>query len=185
MNIIQIAGHLGADPEVRFTPSGQKVTTFRIAANSRRGGKDETTWYRVTVWGDRFDKMMQYLKKGSAVIVIGTLHKPEIYTDKEGRPQVSLEITAEIIQFSPFGKSERSEGGQQEYGGQNSRPAYQQQNQQQPGYQQQQQPPQQNYQQQAPAYDDYQGSQGGGSGYRFDQVGGLHSSATEEDDMPF
>ncbi|MCH1429272.1 MAG: single-stranded DNA-binding protein [Chlamydiales bacterium] len=105
MNITEIAGRLGSDPEVRFTPNGQKVTTFRVATNQRKAGKDETIWWRVTVWGERFDKMMTYLKKGSAVIVVGELAKPEIYQNREGQPQVSLEITAEMIRFSPFGKS--------------------------------------------------------------------------------
>ena len=111
MNSITLAGHLGTDPEVRFTPSGQKVSSFSIATNSRRAGKDETTWWRITVWGDRFDKMFQYLKKGSAVIVIGELRKPDIYTNRDGNPQVSLEVTAEVIKFSPFGKSQSQEGG--------------------------------------------------------------------------
>ena len=105
MNVIQVAGRLGSDPEVRFTSTGQKVTSFRMATNSRRGGKDETIWWRVTVWGERFDKMMTYLKKGSAVIVVGEMHKPDIYTNREGQPQASLEITAEMIKFSPFGRS--------------------------------------------------------------------------------
>lgn len=107
MNIIEILGHLGADPETRFTPSGQKVTNFRVAVNVRKGGKDETIWFRVTVWGDRYDKMIAFLKKGSAIIVLGELSKPEIYTDKEGKQQISMEITAEMLKFSPFGKSER------------------------------------------------------------------------------
>ena len=110
MNTIYVAGHLGSDPEVRFTPSGQKVTNFRIACNTRRSGKDETTWFRITIWGDRFDKMMPYLKKGSAVIVVGELHKPEIYTSKDGNAQVTLEITAEMIRFSPFGRG--AQGGE-------------------------------------------------------------------------
>lgn len=110
MIIIEIAGHLGSDPETRFTPGGQKVTTFRVATNIRKGGKDETVWWRITVWGDRFDKMMPYFKKGSAVIIIGEMGKPEIYTDREGRPQISLEITAEIMRFSPFGKPESKSG---------------------------------------------------------------------------
>lgn len=108
MIIIEIAGHLGADPEVRYTPGGQKVTSIRVATNTRKSGKEETVWWRVTIWGDRFDKMMPYLKKGSAIIVIGEMSKPEIYTDKEGRPQVSLDITAEMIRFSPFGRTDRS-----------------------------------------------------------------------------
>lgn len=106
MNTITIIGHLGADPVTRFTASGQKVTTFTVATNSRKGGADITVWFRVTVWGDRFDKMISYLKKGSAIIVVGELQKPEIWTDKEGRPQITLEITANALHFSPLGKGQ-------------------------------------------------------------------------------
>lgn len=117
MNIIQIAGHLGADADVRFTPSGQKVTTLRLASSTKKGGADITIWWRVTIWGDRFDKMVPYFKKGAALIVVGEMSKPEIYNDKEGQPQISLNVTADIVKFSPFGKSERSsqDGSAQEY----------------------------------------------------------------------
>lgn len=138
MNQITVAGHLGSDPEVRFTSSGQKVTTIRIAARVRKGSKgDDTIWWRVTVWGEQFDKMIPYLKKGSPLIVLGELSKPEIFTDRENRPQVSMNITANNLLFSPFGRpdSQNNSGG----GG------YQQQdqNQQQQGQQQEQQQPQQ------------------------------------------
>jgi single-strand DNA-binding protein len=103
MNFINIAGHLGSDPEVRFTSSGKKVTTMRVATRSRKG---DTIWWRVTVWGEQFDKMISYLKKGSPVVVFGELHKPEIFNDREGKPQISMEITATHMQFSPFGKPE-------------------------------------------------------------------------------
>jgi len=109
MNIITIAGRLGADPEVRFTSNGQKVTTLRVATNSRKGGKDETIWFRVTVWGENLDKMISFLKKGSAVIIVGELSKPEIFTNREGNPQISMSITASNIMFSPFGKTDRAE----------------------------------------------------------------------------
>ena len=109
MNIITIAGRLGADPEIRFTSNGQKVTTLRVATNSRKGSKDETIWWRVTVWGENFDKMISFLKKGSAVIIVGDLSKPEIFTDREGRPQVSMNITASNILFSPCGRTDKSE----------------------------------------------------------------------------
>jgi single-strand DNA-binding protein len=112
MNQITIAGHLGADPEVRFTSSGQKVTTLRVAARARRSGKDETIWWKVTVWGEQFDKMIPYFKKGSSIIVFGELNKPEIFTDREGRPQVSMSVTALNLQFSPFGRPDQ--GGSQE-----------------------------------------------------------------------
>ncbi|MCF7852041.1 MAG: single-stranded DNA-binding protein [Simkaniaceae bacterium] len=111
MNHIMIAGHLGNDPEVRFTSGGAKVTAFRVAGNVRRGGKDETIWWRVTVWGEQFDKMISYLKKGSPVIVHGELSKPEIFKDKEGNPQVSLNVTAQTLSFSPFGRGDRNQEG--------------------------------------------------------------------------
>src|SRR3990167_6535928 len=111
MNFITIAGHLGSDPEVRFTSAGKKVTVFRMATHSRKWQNDVTIWYRITLWGDQYDKMVSYLKKGSAVVVFGELHRPEMFTDREGKQQISsLEVTASNIQFSPFGKG--SSGGQ-------------------------------------------------------------------------
>ena len=106
MNFIHIAGHLGADPETRFTTSGKKVTNFNVATRSSRKGKngeEVTIWWRVTVWGDQFDKMISFLKKGSAVIVHGDVHK-DSFINREGKPQDSFEITASSLEFSPFGK---------------------------------------------------------------------------------
>lgn len=112
MNFINIAGHLGADPEVRFTSSGKKVTTLRVATRTRKGQNEDTIWWRVTVWGEQFDKMISYLKKGSPVVVFGEIHKPEIFNDREGKPQISMEITAVHLQFSPFGKPGGSQSGE-------------------------------------------------------------------------
>ncbi len=114
MNIIHIAGHLGADPEVRFTSGGQKVTTLRVAARTRKGKEEATIWWRVTVWGEQFDKFISFLKKGSAIIVVGTMNKPEIFNDREGKPQVSMELTASNLMFPPFGKSGGAPQAQQE-----------------------------------------------------------------------
>lgn len=119
MNQTIIGGHLGADPEVRFTSSGHKVTTLRVAAKARRGSKDKedtTIWWRVTVWGEHLDKIISYLKKGSSVMVIGEMSKPEIFTDRDGKSQVSMNLTASDLQFSPFGRtdSERKEHSPQE-----------------------------------------------------------------------
>ncbi len=108
MNHTMIAGHLGADPEVRFTSSGQKVTTLRVAARARRGSKDETIWWRVSIWGEQYDKMIPYFKKGSPIVVMGDMNKPEIFTDRDGKPQISMSMTAFSISFSPFGRPEGS-----------------------------------------------------------------------------
>ena len=120
MNQITMAGHLGSDPEVRFTSSGQKVTTLRVAARSRRGSNgDDTIWWRVTIWGEQFDKMIPYFKKGSPVVVFGELNKPEIFTDREGRPQISMNITAQNLSFSPFGRPDKQQQVQNPSQGQN------------------------------------------------------------------
>lgn len=119
MNYVQIAGFLGADPETRFTSSGQKVTTLRVACNSRKSGKEETMWWRVTIWGEQFDRLMTYLKKGSAIIVYGEMSNPEIYTGKNGQPQTSLNMVAHHISFSPFGRAKTQEQEQNPGQGQN------------------------------------------------------------------
>lgn len=125
MNNATIAGHLGADPEVRFTSGGQKVTTLRVAARVRRS-KDKTIWWKVTVWGEQFDKMIPHFKKGSPIIVTGDLNEPEIFTDREGRAKISMSLTATDILFSPFGKPEGRSDASSEHAGENSmkEPAY-------------------------------------------------------------
>jgi single-strand DNA-binding protein len=112
MFIVHLAGHLGKDPETRYTPNGQKLTTFTMAVNQRKGKEDVTIWVRVVIWGDHLDRILSYLKKGSGVIVIGKMNPPQSYTDKEGRTQISLEVTAEMVEFSPFGRSDRNADGQ-------------------------------------------------------------------------
>lgn len=115
MQFIQLAGHLGADPETRVTPSGVKVTSMRLAVNVFQNGKDETIWWRITIWGNEFDKMLTHLKKGSGIIVAGEMSKPEIYNDKAGQPQISLNMTARMIRFNPFGKPSSQEQPQGQY----------------------------------------------------------------------
>lgn len=120
MNLVQLMGRLGADAETRFTPGGQKVTNLRLACNVRKGQEEDTIWYRVTLWGDRWDKILPYMTKGSALVVTGELRKPEIYTDRNGNPAVSMEVWADNVRFSPFG---RSQDQQNEQGGMATAPA--------------------------------------------------------------
>ena len=121
MNLIEIMGHVGSDPEERMTPSGRKVVSFRLADNMKSGEREETLWWRISCWGDQFDRMLTYVKKGSALIVHGEIRRtPETYQDREGQTKVSLEVTATQLRFSPFGgKGERTAGGEERpnYGG--------------------------------------------------------------------
>lgn len=107
MIIVEIAGFLGSDPEDRHTATGKRVITLRVAARVRQGGRDETVWWRVNIWGDRFDNLLPHLKKGSAVIIIGEMAKPETYVGKDGQTQISLTLNAEMVKFSPFGRPDR------------------------------------------------------------------------------
>lgn len=110
MNIIEIFGHLGADPETRFTPNGQKVTNLRMATNAKKGGQEETIWWRVTLWGDTFDRILPHIKKGSSLIVVGELLPARIYNDRNGQPAVSFEVRGEIVRFNPFPRQGGNEG---------------------------------------------------------------------------
>ena len=112
----EIFGRLGADAEERFTSGGKKVINLRMAVNTRRGRDEETIWVRVTIWADTFGedrlgRLMPYLKKGSALIISGKMQKPGIWTNSEGQAQVNVEMTADSIDFNPFGRSTEEGAG--------------------------------------------------------------------------
>lgn len=119
MNYVHILGRIGKDAETRVTTNGNKVTSFAVATNTRVGDKDETIWWRVNGWGDRFEKMCQYLTKGKPIMAGGTLKKPEIYKDANGNSQISsLDIRADYINFVPSTGVEGQEKSNSPYGGQ-------------------------------------------------------------------
>lgn len=109
MNQITILGFLGRDPEIRFTNSGTKVTNLNVATNKKEKGKEIVTWWRVVLWGDGFDKIIQWFKKGSGIIVMGELKPPKIYINKLQEQNVSLEIVAYHINFLPSGDGKKKE----------------------------------------------------------------------------
>ena len=105
-----IVGNLGKDPEMRYTPSGQAVTSFSVAVNddytSNNGEKvKRTIWYRVSAWGKQAEICNQYVKKGSKVLVEGRLTAdpatggPRIWTGQDGSARASFEISAHTVRF--------------------------------------------------------------------------------------
>jgi single-strand DNA-binding protein len=119
---LTIIGNLGRDPEMRYTPSGQAVTTLNVATTRKWAGNDgkqheETMWIRVSVWGKQAETCNQYLSKGSKVFVEGRLNgqtladgktvEPRVWTDQGGTHRASYEMTASEVKFL----SGRGEGG--------------------------------------------------------------------------
>lgn len=106
---IIIVGNLGRDPEMRYTPSGQPVTSFSVASSrsytNTNGEKvDETVWFRVTAWGKQAETCSQYLHKGSKVLVEGRLTPdknggPRVFTRQDGTTGASFEVTASTVRF--------------------------------------------------------------------------------------
>jgi single-strand DNA-binding protein len=107
---IIITGNLGRDPEMRYTPSGQAVTSFSVAVNesytSANGEKvKRTIWFRVTAWGKQAEICNQYLKKGSQVLVDGRMSAdpatggPKIWKKQDGSSGSSFEVTASTVRF--------------------------------------------------------------------------------------
>ncbi len=107
---IIIVGNLGRDPEMRYTPSGQAVTSFSIASsrkytNSSGQVVDDTLWFRISAWGKQAETCSQYLKKGSKVLVEGRLTgdpatgSPRIWTRQDGTSGASFEVTAATVRF--------------------------------------------------------------------------------------
>lgn len=107
---ITIIGNLGRDPEMRYTTSGQAVTSFNVATNRVYTGTDgqqvnETTWFKVSVWGRQAETCNQYLRQGSRVLVEGRLVPdlqtggPKIWTRQDGTPGASFEISSNFVKF--------------------------------------------------------------------------------------
>jgi len=112
-NKVILVGNLGRDPELRYTPQGTPVCSFSMATNERRKDKtgemqDQTTWFRVTLWGRQAETASQYLTKGRPIYIEGRLRVEE-WTDRDGKPRHTLEVHATDMQFIGGGRGE--EGG--------------------------------------------------------------------------
>lgn len=98
LNKVMIIGHLGRDPEMRYTPSGKPVTTFTVATsrswNSTDGERHtETEWFNVVSWGNLAEICKQFLTKGQQVYVEGRLQTRR-WEDNDGVKHTSVEIVA-------------------------------------------------------------------------------------------
>jgi single-strand DNA-binding protein len=116
-----IAGNLGRDPEMKYLPNGDPVTNLNVATNRKWTDKntgqpqEETTWFKVSVWGPQAEACNQYLHKGSQVLVEGRLRpdpatgSPRMYETKDGFAGTSFEVKATDVRF--FGQSGHNGNG--------------------------------------------------------------------------
>ena len=98
LNKVMIIGHLGRDPEMRYTPSGRPVTTFSVATSRSWNTSDgerrsDTEWFNVVSWGSLAEICKQYLSKGQQVYIEGRLQTRR-WEDDDGNKRTTVEIVA-------------------------------------------------------------------------------------------
>ena len=98
-----IVGNIGGDAELRYTQSGQTVANVSVAVNRRWTGNDgqsheETTWFRVALWGKFAESLAPYLTKGKLVLVEGRV-QAKAFIGKDGEAKASLELTAANVRL--------------------------------------------------------------------------------------
>src|SRR5258708_6599099 len=113
---VTIVGNVGRDAEMRYTPQGIAVCNFSVAVKKVTGKgenrKEKTPWFKVTVWRERAETASQYIKKGMKILVVGEIDA-SAYTNKNGQPATTLELTASDFTFL----DSRGEGGGRQEGG--------------------------------------------------------------------
>ena len=98
INKIELLGHVGIDPEMRFTQNQTPVVNFTLATSYRpQNGPERTDWHRITAWGAQAEAVAKYVKQGHRVLVHGRLNYSK-WVDQNGAERVSAEVTAD-----PFG----------------------------------------------------------------------------------
>ena len=96
---IILIGHLGTEPEMRYTASGVPVTNFNMAVsrrwtNAEGQSQEKTTWFRVNLWRRQAEIASQYLAKGHRGMIVGEVDSARPWTDRDGNARASIEVTA-------------------------------------------------------------------------------------------
>jgi single-strand DNA-binding protein len=116
LNKMMIIGNLGADPELRYTPSGKAVTDLRVAVNNNQRGPDgewveETLWFRVSVWEQAAERLAEQLRTGNKVYAEGQLRVRE-FEGRDGEKRQSLELAfARVVNLERRPRDEGDGGG--------------------------------------------------------------------------
>ncbi len=103
LNKVMLIGNLGSDPEMRFTPNGNPVTSFRMATSrsfldSDSERRQETEWFTVVVWGKQAESCNQFISKGKQVYVEGRL-RTRSWEGQDGQKRFRTEVVANRVIF--------------------------------------------------------------------------------------
>jgi single-strand DNA-binding protein len=127
VNKVILLGNLGANPELKYLPSGQPVCEMRIATTAVFRDRNEqqqerTEWHRVVVYGKQAENCAKYLQKGRQVFLEGRI-QTRSWDDKEGKKQYMTEVVANQIVFVGSGGG-RGAGDEMPRGGPDAGPSY-------------------------------------------------------------
>lgn len=111
INSIVLAGNVVADPESRTTQTGKTVAGFRLAVNNPANEKD-VVYIDVDVWEKQAEFVMNYVKKGSGVSVVGRLRQDT--WEKDGKKQSKILVVGERINFLGGKKKDAEQGSEEE-----------------------------------------------------------------------
>lgn len=101
LNCAVLMGRLVADPELRTTPNGISVTTFRIAVDRsyvRQGEERQADFIDIVAWRQTADFVTRYFRKGSMIAVQGSI-QTRSYEDKMGNKRTAVEVVADNVSF--------------------------------------------------------------------------------------
>ena len=103
LNKVMIIGNVGGDPEMRFTPNGHPVTSFRVATNRvyttpEGERKEETEWFTVVAWSKLAEQCNQFLTKGRLAYVEGRL-RTRSWESQDGQKHYRTEVIANRVTF--------------------------------------------------------------------------------------
>ncbi len=107
INTVVLVGRLANDPEMRYTPSGTAIATFRLAVSrpprrdaegGAEGSQEETDWLNIVTFAGTAENCAQYLDKGSLVGIEGRVQSRS-WTTQDGQRRYSVEINARRVQF--------------------------------------------------------------------------------------
>lgn len=102
VNRVTLIGHLGHEPEVRYTPQGTAIVNFRMATTKRWKDRESgepherTEWHRVVVFGKRAEIIGEHAKKGAQLYVEGSLQTRD-WTDREGIKRYTTEVLGQTV----------------------------------------------------------------------------------------